>query len=319
MSTDRENENKNENYTSNEPISDPQKEITDEASGECREEGADTAEFKVADEVKNDGADVPRKKPRKNTVLWIFSAAIVVLCFVLFLFCYKWAYNDGGIIPPSFGVQVYHFYVVIVAILAAIFLKAVFEKRVRLWTLLIASVLLPVLCYQVNYHTLKKDGIFYPLVDDGGIFHFIVIGDYNFDGMNDEEYHRLYEERRYSQTSSRLDKTVICRVSTEAIGVGPALYASLDYNNEESMVTLKMHKENIVYTQIKCDIHFTDPQVAQKISFYEITDNGDVQVEHTVNDDGTVTLLFDADTCLRYQNESEKEYIHVAFRFAVQE
>lgn len=61
-----------------------------------------------------------------------------------------------------------------------------------------SAVLLPTLCYQFNYHAFGKDGFLYPLVDKGGIFHFIVIGDYNFDGMNDELYHVKYDERDVS-------------------------------------------------------------------------------------------------------------------------
>lgn len=318
MSTDRENDIRK----SNEPIIDPQKnEITSEAAGECQEESADMTQFKVADEIKNEGADEPQSKPRNNTVLWIFSAAIVVVCFVLFLFCYKWAYRDGGIIPPSFGVKVYHFYVVIVAIFVAIALKAVFEKRVRLWTLLVASVLLPVLCYQVNYHTLKKDSIFFPLVDEGGIFHFIVIGDYDFDGMNDEWHHRLYEER--TVTSMCADNgDVVRNMNAKLRGVGQSLDNCFFTYDEEKNNRMKFHLYTTVELKyVELVVSFYDPDTAQKISFYEVTEDGEVKIEHTINKEGKAVIYFDAETCAEYQSRCEegKTLVEIMFRFEVEE
>lgn len=258
----------------------------------------------------------PSKEKLSSITIGVFSAMIIVVCYLLFLFNYDTAYSGGDYISGRMVVIFYHFLIFVFSILVAVILKLVLKKKVQLRFLLLIAVLLPILCYQVNYHTLKKDGLFYSLVDDGGVFHFIVIGDFDFDGMNDEEHHRLYEERTNSTSYSDIFRDEIKWVTTDATGIGAGLngtYFSLD--GKERNLTLHLNKNGVKFKEIRLEIEFADPKLGQSFSLYLQTDSGEVLVDHTVNDDGTVSVFFDADTCSNWQKNSEKEFIRIVFRY----
>ncbi len=202
----------------------------------------------------NDCGEIPREEKNNQKhitwkVLGIFAVVVALVCGVVFLYNYGIAYDDNmeGWIPPSFAVVYYYFCVAVVAIIVSVFLKSIWKNRVRFWLLFLASVLIPIICYQFNYHTLKKDGILYPLVDEGGIFHFMAIGDYDFDGMNDEQHHRLYEEREYSSRyGGHFDDTIIDYIDTTAVGTGPSLSGTFCfYDWEERTIDLHLDKTGV--------------------------------------------------------------------------
>ena len=117
--------------------------------------------------------------PRNNLsaiLLCVFAASIVIACGLVFLFNYSVAFDDdpgAGFLPPSAVIIYYYFLISLFSIIVAVILKLALKSKVRLSALLLIAVLLPIFCYAINYNTLNKDGVFYPLVDEGGIFHFV--------------------------------------------------------------------------------------------------------------------------------------------------
>ena len=253
-----------------------------------------------------------------STVTWIFASLIIVTSFLIFLFCYESAYDTAGYyISGRRMVFNYHLLIVIASVLAGCFLFAVFKKGLSLRVLLLIAALLPILCYLVNYHTLKKDGLLYSLVDDGGIFHFIVIGDYDFDGMNDKEHHRLYEERVMSAgCSDTFFREEIHGVDMDTTGIGAGLtgfFCKLD--GEERLLSLHLQKTGVEVKKIELEITLADPRLAQSFSLYLHTDSGEIPVEYTVNENGNISVVFDADTCSEWQKNAENEFPVVTLRY----
>ena len=267
-----------------------------------------------------DENNIITEQKNKNTiwkVLLIFALAIILICGVVFLFNYDIAYDDdsgGGWLPPSFGVIFLYFILSVISIVAAIILKIVYRKRVSIISLLVAAIIMPIICYQFNYNTLKKDGALYSLVDEGGIFHFIAIKDFNFDGMNDDRYHILYDERRYSaRYGGHFDDEIIDYIDTVAIGTGPALNAFCFYDWEEKVIDLHLNKDNIVYKEIIVTVAFQEAAIAKKTSFY--LNNLELTPDET--SEKTVTFIFDAETCANWQSASEVEFIEIPFKYIV--
>ncbi len=250
-------------------------------------------------------------------VLLIFTLAIIFICGVVFLFNYDIAYDDNsgaGWLPPSFSVIFLYFIFSVISIVAAIILKIVYKKRVSIISLLAVAIIMPIICYKFNYNTLKKDGALYPLVDEGGIFHFIAIKDFNFDGMNDERYHILYDERRDSaRYGGHFNDKIIDYIDTVAIGTGPALNASCSYDWEEKVIELLLNRDNIVYKEIIVTVAFQEASVANRTSFYL---NNSELIPDEISEK-SVTFIFDAETCANWQSASEVEIIEIPFEYIV--
>ncbi len=266
--------------------------------------------------------DTESRSSSKKTpwiVLALFAATIFLFCGVFFLYHYENAYDQysgAGFFSPSASVFIYHFLFSLFFLFAAICLKIILRKRVYLWTLLLTALLLPALCYQSNYHLLKKDALLSPLVEEGGIFHFLAIRDFNFDGMNDEEHHRLYEERSYSTQYSDYPNEIIQYVRTTAVGIGPRLDGCFCfYDEEKGTIDLHLNQDDVKLKEIELIVAFRDPSMAEKVSFYEIREETYVRHPHTINEEGEAVLRFSAETCLAWQTESENEYIKIPFQY----
>lgn len=253
----------------------------------------------------------PKKKFITKTVLF-FALGVVLACGIVFLLCYDFAYNDNsgaGWLPPSFGVVINYFWIVVFSCIVAVALKIIYvshEKQVSIIALLLAAVLLPIICYQFNYHTLKKGGVLYPLMDEGGIFYFIAIDDYDFDGMNDELHEYLYEERQYSsRAGGHYDDTIIDYIDTDAIGTGTALnccYSS--YYWEEQLIKLHIDKHDVKYKKIIVTVAFQDASTTKNTIFYI----DGVEITPKKLDSKTVRFVFDAKTCAEFQETWGERY-----------
>lgn len=253
-------------------------------------------------------------------VLGIFALVMFLICGFVFIFSYNSAYDNhpgAGWLPPSFSVIVWYFLLAIVFIFVAIVLKIVLKKRVRIWTLLLSAVLLPILCYHFNYHAFDKDGFLYPLIDKGGIFHFIVIGDYNFDGMNDELYHIKYDERRHStRYGGHFDDKIIDYIDTNAVGTGGGLSGChCFYDWEERVIELYLDNDSVKLKQVEILVAFQEPSMAHNVSFYL----DDSKLNYTVNNNNTVSIIFDADTCSDLQNRLGVENRYIPIKYVVSE
>ncbi len=262
------------------------------------------------------GVDKYGRLKTSLTILGIFALAVILICGVVFLYGYKDVYDDNagaGYIPPSFAMVFYYFIIANLAVAAAIVIKCVCKKRASILSLLLTAVLLPILCYQLNYHAFKKDGIMYPLVDEGGMLRFITIQDFNFDGMNDEEHHLRYDERRFFNLSS-LEHDVIKSVRCDVVGMGLRLeHTHCNYQRRRESIMISLQKDDAEYKSISVTLTFHDPETAENISFYL----DDKKLEHTLNENDTVTLTFDAETCASWQKTADKYYIEVYIKYVL--
>lgn len=267
------------------------------------------------------------KKENKNSeqhiawkVLGIFALIIFFICSFVFIFNYNRVYDDdagGGWLSPSSVIVIRHYLLAIIFIFAAIVLKITLKKRVRIWMLLLASVIIPIICYNFNYRFFGKDGFLYPLVDKGGIFHFIVIGDYNFDGMNDEQHHILYDEREYSMRyGGHFDDIIIEYIDTNSVGTGGGLSGChCFYDWEERVIQLFLDEDSVRLKQVEILVAFQEPSIAYDVSFY--LDNS--KLNHTVNKNKTISIVFDADTCLKLQKRLDGEERYIPIKYVVNE
>lgn len=256
----------------------------------------------------------------KWRALAIFAATLIIICGLVFLFKYDIAYDDltdGGWLPPSIEVIVIYIFWAILALIASFLLKIFLKERVSIISLLLASVFIPIICYNFNYHTLKKEGPLYFLVDDGGIFHFITIGDYNFDGINDKRYHILYDERKYSSRyGGHFDDTIIDYIDTFAIGTGGGLSSChCFYKWEERYIMLFLDEVSVKLKQVEILVAFQDGVKAENVSFYL----DDYKLDHIVNKNNSISLIFDADTCLELQNRLIGEEWYIPIYYIVNE
>ncbi|MBR6709023.1 MAG: hypothetical protein IKL84_05030 [Clostridia bacterium] len=247
-----------------------------------------------------------------------FALAIVLVCGFAFLSHYADAYRtdtDGGWLSPSDGVVIRHIFLALCFVLAAVVLKLICRNRVRLSMLLLTAVILPTALYHLHYHAYQKDGLLYPLVDRGGTFHFIAIGDYNFDGVNDEQYRILHDERvsamRYG---GHFDDTLIDYIETRAVGVGAGLEGTFCfYDWEERVIDLHLNKRGVDLREIKITVAFRESEVAANAEFY--LENAVLPVER--HSDSMVTLTFDAVTCAAWQNGAENEFLTIPIEYKI--
>ncbi len=258
-------------------------------------------------------------KEKSKSIIWkvllIFALAIIIVCGIVFLFNYDIAYDNSGFwLPQRFAVIVYYFFILLVSVIAAVLLKLVYKKRASISLLLVTAIILPIMCYQFNFHTLKKDGLLYPLVDEGGIFYFIAIKDFNFDGMNDELYHNLYEERSDSWVcGGHFDDSIIDNISTEVVGIGIGLDGYSSYDWEERVINLHLHRDNVEYTKVTVCVTFQDSETMMKTLFY--IDGVEQKPQKT--GDKAVTFVFDAETCANWQSNEDKDYFEILIDYVV--
>lgn len=174
--------------------------------------------------MKNNQPQTNDKQPQyKWKILGVFTFALIIICAFVFLLNYNIAFDDstdGGWLPPSFSVIVFYFFLAVLAIIASVILKIFLKNHISILALLLASVSIPIICYNVNHYTLKKDGPLYFLMDEGGIFHFIEIEDYNFDGITDKYYEIETQKRTVEHTCDKIFHPDILSVSSKTTGIG---------------------------------------------------------------------------------------------------
>lgn len=255
---------------------------------------------------------------KKYLPVIIFAAVIVLSCFIIFILNYEDAYVNGGIVPKSWAVKFYYFLATVVFIGAAVFIKIATKKRIKLSVLLLTAILTPILCWNINYHTFKEGGIFYSLVSRGGILHSFTIGDYNFDGMNDEEYKRRYKERENTGYYGMDYDPIISSVETKAVGTGTGLGWCLPGSNDELKgFHLHLTREDLVLNRIEVTVKLNDPSMAEKVSFYRLNGKERIYVDQTVNADGSISFTLSSEACAQMQSELKSEYDEINFYYRI--
>lgn len=250
-------------------------------------------------------------KPWK--IVLVFSLVFAVFCGLYFLFRYPAPYSSGdgmGIFTPAEGVVLAYYTFGFVAILVSIVLKIIFRKDAHFLKLLLASVIVPIVCYNLNYHAFNKGGPLRPLVEEGGPLYFIVIDDYNFDGINDEYYHRKYEKRTHPSYYSTYD-TTIDHVNTYATGIGTGLEGTFCFYDEDS-IDLYLDSDHVEFEEIRIKVTFEDEHYAEKATFR--IDSKKISAEISGSE---ATLTFDAETCKKFQEGADKEHFKIVIKYRV--
>lgn len=269
---------------------------------------------------------MPSKEKRNEApsfqtlVTLILSAAILTGCGFLFLCCYKAAYNDdagAGYFSPADGVVFYHVCIAAAAVLVSVILKLVWRRRLALWLLLILSVCLPILSYQVNYHTLKRDGMLYFLVEEGGALHFMTINDFNFDGVDDSLGYSGEDLREHhgSTLTGKDPHGVVEKMEYTVVGRGGNLdnaYCEARFGSGQIRIN-NLHKSRVTYERITVTLHLEEGVDPHRIT----ASMSGSPVEVTVVDEHTVTVTFNADTCAAWQQNSLEESFSVTLRYAL--
>jgi len=245
-------------------------------------------------------------------IVGYFSLAITLICFFVFLYNYSDAYST-----PEFSIFKYvmvgHYILLAIFFLfCAVIVKLIFGRRVRLSLLLLSAVLLPTVLYNVNKHTLKEGAVFHFLVEDGGLLHFIPNHDFNFDGMNDEQYRLYYEEREESSGyGGHYNDKYVRLIDTRATGTGAGLNCTFCFYDWEKQIIDLFLEKDVRYKEIRIKVIFRDPEFTEKVSFY--LDGRKLDGE--IINDITVLIVFDEKICRGWQINSEKDSITIPIEY----
>ena len=251
-------------------------------------------------------------------VTLLFGAGILILCAFLFLYRYRAAYDEntnGGFFSPSDGVVFLHIGAALIALLASGILKAIWRRRLS-WPMLAAvAVILPILCYQINYHSLKKDGPLHFTVAEGGVFHFITIHDFDFDGVNDAYDYTGDDLRELSSTDFCTDPYgIVESMDYTIVGKGGNLNGSWCVHGTQG-ISVYLHKSRVTYHSVKITLHLAEGVDAEKISASVFGS----KLETTVENHRTVSVVLDADTCAIAQQSAAEESFRVLVCYVLHE
>ncbi|MBQ3490666.1 MAG: hypothetical protein IJA86_08760 [Clostridia bacterium] len=240
----------------------------------------------------------------------IFSVVLILLCAFIFIYNYKNVYNqntNGGYFSGSDGVIFKYILLAFFALLASVILKIIWKSRVFILLFIVISIGLPVLCYNVNYHSFKKDAMLYPLVSEGGALHFITIHDFNFDGVNDGYDYTGNDIRELSGTVYGEDSNdFISDLNYTIVGNGGNLdYSYCQYFN--GTIKISMHKSRVTYDDIKITLTLKNSSDAENVSLYLFGS----ELKTTRESHNAVSVVFDADVCAEWQKNSMEELIFV--------
>lgn len=251
-------------------------------------------------------------------VTLIFAAVIMMLCAFLFIYNYKAAYDEntnGGFFSPSDGVVFIYVQVALASFLVSGILKAIWKCRLSWLALAAVAVILPVLCYQINYHTLKKDGMLHFTVSEGGVLHFVTIHDFDFDGVNDAYDYTGDDVRELSSTDFCTDPYgIVESMDYTIVGKGGNLNGSWCVHGTQG-ISVYLHKSRVTYHSIKITLHLEESVDAEKVRFYLFGS----MLEATVENEHSVSVVMDADACARAQQITPDESIHVKLQYVVEE
>ncbi len=260
-----------------------------------------------------------RNSPSFQLILiLIFSAVLLVLCAFIFIYNYENVYDkntNGGYFSPKDGVIFNHIVLALVALLTSGILKIILKHRVQILPLIILSIVLPILYYNINYHSFKKDAVLYPLVNEGGAFHFITIHDFNFDGVNDEYDYTGNDVRELSHIKYyAAQNDYVSAMNYTIVGKGGNLDASY-CQYFDGKIRISLQKSRVTYNSIKITLSFKNSVAAEKVSLYLFNS----KLETTLENHNTVSVVFDADICAEWQQTSLEEKILIPIRCILNE
>jgi hypothetical protein len=248
----------------------------------------------------------------------IFSAVIIALCAFIFLYDYGSVYNkntSGGFFSPSVGVIFKHGLLALTAILASTILKLILKRRIAISFLIAASILLPIFCYSLNYHSFKKDAAFYPLVSEGGALHFITIHDFDFDGVNDEYGYDGEDVRELSgdvYLSSAED--FVSSVTYTVVGKGGKLDSTW-CTCFDGKILIHLYKSRVTYESIKITLKLKNSVDAEDVALYLFGEKLDCEI----GDGKVISVAYDSYVCAEWQGASSEELITTPISYILED
>jgi hypothetical protein len=263
---------------------------------------------------------------KRWTVMWtvcgIMAAVIVLICGFVFLYQYRIAYDGhtgGGFIPPSFGVVINYAQIAFFALIAAVSIKIIMKKDVSLIAMLLIALILPIVCYNVNKYVFHRNGPLYPLVDEGGLLHFIVLRDFDLDGIEDEVNRLNTVERVHGQTSgSSSDDKVLKKVQLRAYGKGEGLehiFSSGGNRWKEQIWTVHLNTfgdRELSLTRLELTFNFRNKSDGERARLYIVDKEGEIICElscEVLSDGGVKTVIDNSNV----EGLSEKREIYVKY------
>lgn len=271
------------------------------------------------------GGETVFNKENSTTLRWllpvILSAVMIAVCGSLFIYHYRGAYDtntNGGFFSPRDGVIFYHILVVLAAIPISVIAKLIWKRKLSLLVLLAISVCLPILCYQINYHTLKKDGMLYFLVQEGGALHFVTLHDFDRDGVNDAYDYTGDDVREISgNTLGETDPHgVIERMEYTIVGKGGKLpYAGCELHWAANEIGIRLNKSRVTYEEIRITLYLTEAVDVDRFILYQ----GGSRLAFTRVDEHTISMTIGADTCALWQQNALEESFRMSVRYEVED
>jgi len=187
------------------------------------------------------------------------------------------------------------------------------KYRVKFRTLFLTVLLVPLLSGAFHnglFH--KNEGPLHSWVDRGGVFYFLRIGDFDFDGENDRQHRERTTERTENKWATYLEEAGIHQIKGTVTGTGLPMLGDLSLweKNRELRLHLNLDTE---YRRICYTFHFFQPEDAERFQLEVKGQNrgGEcVPVPYTLNyqlipnDDHTVTLVLDAKDCRLIQDHA---------------
>ena len=250
---------------------------------------------------------------------WLFLCTMAIIiflvCGIVFIANYSIAYNDdtnGNIFAPSDTVILHYFFIVIFSILFCIVFKIKLKNKIRIWSALLCAILLPVLCYNLNYRIFKSDSPLYPLVDKGGALHFMMLKEDRYK----KYYDTLFTERTHScvVVSTAAYHELFGDIYVETTGTGPGLDTSTrDYMRSKYFFKFLMDTTRTKYSKFTLTITLKSQDYNDQLAFYvsdgseqkQLIKHSFIEDDNLFSNDKKVFIEIDAKTIKKFYNTAK--------------
>jgi hypothetical protein len=257
-----------------------------------------------------------RKKTRR---VWLivypsFVFAILIFNFIIFLLNTEDAFRPsepGMWFHSSIIFLFINFGIAALFVVAAIVLKVIFNKKIKISILILCALVLPGLQTSLNFKLFEEGGILHSTIEKGGMFFFVVTRDFNFDGEYAEEYQLLYDDREIileDEAEQNERPSEIERVEARIIGRGTRRMESIYIHYSDKYLDETEIREigvstgyNSTTSSIEIYVTLKASVDPEKIEFVSKS----VDFTKEVLDDGRIKLTVDPEDISYLEDSSE--------------
>jgi hypothetical protein len=257
-----------------------------------------------------------RKKTRR---IWLivypsFVFAILIFNFIIFLLNTEDAFRPsepGMWFHSSIIFLFINFGIAALFVVAAIVLKVIFNKKIKISILILCALVLPGLQTSLNFKLFEEGGILHSTIEKGGMFFFVVTRDFNFDGEYAEEYQLLYDDREIileDEAEQNERPSEIERVEARIIGRGTRRMESIYIHYSDKYLDETEIREigvstgyNSTTSSIEIYVTLKASVDPEKIEFVSKS----VDFTKEVLDDGRIKLTVDPEDISYLEDSSE--------------